>query len=132
MASSLNDLAKEVRGSRVATERVADSFEKWFKTQERSRLDQLEKDREAKKTAYQAKAESTPAAEPQEKKQNSFLKGLQSPLAGIGIGAAAKGLGIMGAGIGAFFLGMAGAEAIMGKFAADSGGENIKNLMKIS
>jgi hypothetical protein len=129
MASSLNDLAKEVRGSRVATERVADSFEKWFKTQERSRLDQLEKDREAKKTAYQAKAESTPAAEPQEKKQNSFLKGLQSPLAGIGIGAAAKGLGIMGAGIGAFFLGMAGAEAIMGKFAADSGGENIKNLM---
>ena len=129
MASSLNDLAKEVRGSRVATERVADSFEKWFKTQERSRLDQLEKDREAKKTAYQAKAESTPAAEPQEKKQNSFLKGLQSPLAGFGVGAAAKGLGIMGAGIGAFFLGMAGAEAIMGKFAADSGGENIKNLM---
>lgn len=129
MASSLNDLAKEVRGSRVATERVADSFEKWFKTQERSRLDQLEKDREAKKTAYQAKAESTPAAEPQEKKQNSFLKGLQSPLAGFGIGAAAKGLGVMGAGIGAFFLGMAGAEAIMGKFAADSGGENIKNLM---
>ena len=129
MASSLNDLAKEVRGSRVATERVADSFEKWFKAQERSRLDQLEKDREAKKTAYQAKAESTAAAEPQEKKQNSFLKGLQSPLAGFGIGAAAKGLGVMGAGIGAFFLGMAGAEAIMGKFAADSGGENIKNLM---
>ena len=129
MASSLNDLAKEVRGSRVATERVADSFDKWFKSQERSRLDQLEKDREAKKTAYQAKAESTAAAEPQEKKQNSFLKGLQSPLAGIGIGAAAKGLGVMGAGIGAFFLGMAGAEAIMGKFAADSGGENIKNLM---
>jgi hypothetical protein len=129
MASSLNDLAKEVRGSRVATERVADSFEKWFKTQERSRLDQLEKDREAKKTAYQAKAESTPAAEPQEKKQNSLLKGLASPLAGFGVGAAAKGLGVMGAGIGAFFLGMAGAEAIMGKFAADSGGENIKNLM---
>jgi len=129
MASSLNDLAKEVRGSRVATERVADSFEKWFKAQERSRLDQLEKDREAKKTAYQAKAESTAAAEPQKKKQNSFLKGLQSPLAGFGIGAAAKGLGVMGAGIGAFFLGMAGAEAIMGKFAADSGGENIKNLM---
>ena len=129
MASSLNELAKEVRGSRLATERVADNFDKWFKAQERSRLDQLERDREARKTAPQGKSDTKPAAIPQEKKKGGFLDGLQSPLAGFGLGALAKGLGVMGAGIGAFFLGMAGAEAIMGKFAADSGGKNIRDLM---
>jgi len=50
----------------------------------------------------------------------------QSSFGGSKIGGAFAGIGAAGAGIGAFFLALAGAEAIMTKFGA---GDNLKNLL---
>ncbi len=60
-----------------------------------------------------------------------FLGGLGALAAGIGsaAGAILAGLGPAGVGLGAFFLGLAGAEAIINKFASADAGEGIKKLL---
>lgn len=97
--ASLDDLVKEVKAQRSATEDLAMTFGEWFEQMQRDRLDQLEEKREQKKTKPAA---STSAA---------FQAGEKFTKSGFGLGMLmnpAKILAPLIAGVTAFAAGIAG------------------------
>ena len=97
--ASLDDLVKEVKAQRSATEDLAMTFGEWFEQMQRDRLDQLEEKREQKKTK--------PAAST----SGAFQAGEKFTKGGFGLGMLlnpAKMLAPLIAGVTAFAAGIAG------------------------
>lgn len=96
--ASLDDLVKEVKAQRSATEDLAMTFGEWFEQMQRDRLDQLEEKREQKKTKP-----AGPSA--------AFQAGEKFTKSGLGLGMLlnpAKILAPLVAGVTAFAAGIAG------------------------
>ena len=98
--ASLDDLVKEVKAQRSATEDLAMTFGEWFEQMQRERLDRLEEKREAKKTKP-----ADPGTSAAFRAGENFTKG------GFGLGMLlnpAKILAPLIAGVTAFAAGIAG------------------------
>lgn len=117
--AEINESLKEQTPLLERTASGMDAIKAFVQSTERTRLSDVERSREA------ARGQGN----------TNNVSGIGGILAapGIGVGAALGGLGSLvgslgpaGAGIGAFFLGLAGAEAIMTKF---GNGENLKALL---
>ncbi len=102
---------------------LTNNFGAFLNESSKDRLAQIEAQREAAAAAKRASGIRIGSGDKTIGSQNNF----GGMFAGLGIGKLGVGIGAAGAGIAAFFLGLAGAERIMGKF---GNGENLKNLMK--
>jgi hypothetical protein len=135
--SKLSEVVNQLKDLNKGQTAVKDTIEKQF-TDVRSirssvdnftrmnkldRLDRLEEQREEKTVKQTRDAGGRKVITPKEKGGMSLpsFGALGGLLAGAGVG-----VGAAGAGIGAFFTGLAGAEAIMSKF---GGGDNLKKLL---
>ena len=139
---TLNDVVEQLKTNNETTVDIntgiaglENQFGKFFADLKRQ---QLEDSREAK--ASQQTANVAPVTDKGSGggggmfsglKKLGFLGGLGMLASGIGsaAGKILAGLGPAGVGLGAFFLGLAGAEAIIKRFASADAGEGIKNLL---
>ena len=144
--STLGDVIEQLRvnnNSTIDTAHAVDSLNNTLSKQfvKQARAD-LEASRE-KQTKSGLKNNTSPVSSPKASKSGGFLSGLGNlknlgfmgmlgaiaggiSIAAIGI---LKALGPAGVGLAAFFLGLAGAEAIIQKFASADAGEGIKKLL---
>ena len=145
--STLGDVIDQLKtnnDSSIDTTQAVDSLHNTVSSYfvKKSKID-LEASRE--KSTAKAKQAAGSGITEQVKKADGGLLGSLKGLKGIGFlgglallasavgGGVAKilaGLGPAGVGLGAFFLGLAGAEAIIQKFASKDAGEGIKKLLK--
>ena len=145
--STLGDVIDQLKtnnDSSIDTTEAVDSLHNTVSSYfvKKAKID-LEASRE--KSTAKAKAASGSGVTEQVKKADGGLLGSLKGLKGIGFlgglallasavgGGVAKilaGLGPAGVGLGAFFLGLAGAEAIIQKFASKDAGEGIKKLLQ--
>ena len=145
--NTLGDVIEQLKvnnSSTIDTAHAVDSLNNTLSKQfvKQARAD-LEASRE-RQTKSGLKNNTSPASSPKASKSGGgffsglgdlkklgFLGGLGILAAGIGKGAGAilAGLGPAGVGLAAFFLGLAGAEAIIQKFASADAGEGIKKLL---
>lgn len=109
LTNSLKSQNEELVDIKKGISGVNASFSKWFKTQERQRLDNLEKERDAKAEKAQQKSQArTVSAGVQAKSRGNMLNGM-----GGRLGALAGGLGI-----GGLVGGMGGTMGKLGLFGA--------------
>lgn len=151
MAASLKDVIEQLQENREAQEETTKAvydldsriaqLTKSMKIQSLDMLEVLRESAAASKKSAPAGA-AAPARGPTVKfkddglfanlpKKLPFLAGLGAIAGGLTIGAIGilRALGPAGVGIAAFFIGLAGASAIMNNFSKD-GGEGLKNLLK--
>ena len=115
-------------------------FGKFFADLKRSSLEENRESGKGKAAEQTGRASGSPKAQKSgggllsglgSLKNLGFLGSLGAVAGGITLGAIGilKALGPAGVGLGAFFLGLAGAEAIIQKFAKGDAGAGIKNLL---
>ncbi len=118
-SESTNNFSEMIKGQLVGNAIIKKSLDKSFEESRRNLQQSKGKDPKATKGAAGAAARAKPSAG--DSGPTGKLGAIIKMFAGAGIGLAAAGIGI-----GGFFMGLAGAEAIMSKF---GGGDNLKNLL---